>query len=251
MSDQPIERAAELLAGAKFVVCLTGAGVSAESDVATFRDAQSGLWASFDPRQLASQEGFAEDPGLVWRWYAERLQTVTQVMPNPGHRALAELETLVPRFVLFTQNVDDLHERAGSRAVHHLHGMISRFRCNECALEYPLRTEELAQAEPPICGWCGGLVRPDVVWFGEFLPAALLDEARQSATQCDLMLVVGTSGVVYPAAELPLLAQASGAAVIDVNPEAGPISELADLFLQGAGGVLLPQLVLALKSRQS
>ncbi|RIK38453.1 MAG: NAD-dependent protein deacylase [Chloroflexi bacterium] len=242
-----IQRAAQLLRQADFVVCLTGAGVSAESGVATFRDAQTGLWSHFDPRQLASQEGFAEDPGLVWRWYMERLETVGQVQPNPGHMALAQIERLVPRFVLFTQNIDDLHERAGSQNVRHLHGTITRFRCNDCGMEHLLQPVERSQDTPPACRWCGGLVRPDVVWFGELLPQDVLAEARRSAETCDVLLVVGTSGVVYPAAELPLVAQSAGAQVIDVNPEAGAIAEIADLFLQGAGGEILPRLVAAMK----
>lgn len=246
MGDQ-IRRAAQLLRQADFVVCLTGAGVSAESGVATFRDAQTGLWSRFDPLRLASQEGFAADPGLVWRWYMERLETVGQVQPNPGHFALAQIEQLVPRFALFTQNIDDLHERAGSQHVRHLHGTITCFRCNDCNMEHLLQPAERTQNAPPTCQWCGGLIRPAVVWFGELLPQDVLAEARAAAETCDVMLVVGTSGVVYPAAELPLVAHLSGAQVIDVNPEAGAIAEVADLFLQGAGGEILPRLVAAMK----
>jgi NAD-dependent deacetylase len=248
MGDE-IGRAAQVLRQAEYVVCLTGAGVSAESGVATFRDAQTGLWSNFDPRRLASQEGFTEDPGLVWRWYMERLGMVGQVQPNPGHVALARLEQLTPRFVLFTQNVDDLHERAGSQNVYHLHGTIARFRCNDCELEHFLRPAERQLAEPPACYYCGGPIRPAVVWFGELLPQDVLVEARRAAALCDVMLVVGTSGVVYPAAELPLVAQAAGAQVIDVNPEAGAIAEIADLFLQGAGGEILPRLVAAIEGQ--
>ena len=249
--EHALLRAAELLNRARTVVCLTGAGVSAESGVATFRDAQTGLWSRFDLRQLASQAGFAQDPALVWRWYMERLQTVEQATPNPGHRALADLESLLPLFVLFTQNVDDLHERAGSQAVHHLHGTLTRFCCNKCATEHPLATAERSAAEPPHCRLCGGLVRPAVIWFGEYLPAALLAEARQAASTCDVLLVVGTSGIVYPAAELPQLTQSRGGAVIDVNPTAGPIAELADVVLQGAGGHLLPRLVAELRASRA
>lgn len=246
MGDET-RRAAQVLRQADFVVCLTGAGVSAESGVATFRDAQTGLWSNFDPRQLAAQEGFAENPGLVWRWYMERLQTVGQVQPNPGHLALAQLEQMVPRFALFTQNVDDLHERAGSQNVRHLHGTIARFRCNDCAIAHLLQPAERQLAEPPVCRLCGGLIRPAVIWFGELLPQDVLAEARSAAYACDVLLVVGTSGVVYPAAELPLMAQSAGAQVIDVNPEAGPMAEVADLFLQGPGGEILPRLVAAVK----
>lgn len=243
-----IKQAAALLKQARSIGCLTGAGVSAESGVATFRDALTGLWAHFDPQRLASQEGFAHDPGLVWRWYMERLQMVERAQPNSGHLALAHLEQRAPAFNLFTQNVDDLHERAGSRQVAHLHGNIARFRCNLCAVEHPLQPAERDAPEPPACRRCGGLVRPDVVWFGELLPAAVLAAARHVATNCDLFLVVGTSGAVFPAAELPSLARRSGATVIDVNPEPGPISDEADLFLQGPGGQILPDLLAAMRS---
>jgi NAD-dependent deacetylase len=246
--EQALQAAVRLLARAQRVVCLTGAGVSAESGVATFRDAQTGLWSKFDPQQLASQEGFAEDPGLVWSWYMARLVTGQNVAPNPGHAALAELEAHFPVWSLFTQNVDDLHERAGSRAVYHLHGSITRFRCNRCAAPYALTEVERAAGRPPVCPQCGGPVRPDVVWFGEMLPRDVVERAWAAVAQCDLMLVVGTSGVVYPAAMLPQMAQRAGAALIDVNPEVTPISRQADVFLEGRSGDVLPRLVAALKA---
>ena len=242
----PIQQAAQALAQAHNIVCLTGAGVSAESGVATFRDAQTGLWSKFDPQRLASQEGFADDPGLVWRWYMERLRTVEAAAPNPGHRALAQLESRVATFTLVTQNVDNLHERAGSRQVYHIHGRINHFRCNYCRTEYTLQAHEQTQEQPPICPHCSELVRPDVVWFGESLPVDVVDIAWRAAESCDIMLVVGTSGVVYPVAQLPLVAKRAGALVIDVNPHCTPISEMADIFLQGAGGLILPQLLDAL-----
>jgi NAD-dependent deacetylase len=235
--------AAERLIGATNIVCLTGAGVSAESGIATFRAAQTGLWSQFDPSKLASQQGFMADPGLVWRWYMERLAAVEQAAPNAAHRALALLEEETARFTLVTQNVDDLHERAGSRQVLHLHGRITRFRCNLCNAVHPLQPQERQQAEPPRCSVCGDAVRPDVVWFGENLSSRTLDAAWRAVEQCDVMLVVGTSGVVYPAAQLPLVAQQQGAFLIDINPELNPIAAVADLFLQGAGGVVLPQLL--------
>jgi NAD-dependent deacetylase len=250
MSQTLITQAAHLLQTAQHVVCLTGAGVSAESGVATFRDAQSGLWSKFDPRQLASQEGFAEDPGLVWRWYMDRLATVEAAQPNPGHRALAQLEAMVPRFSLFTQNVDDLHERAGARQVEHLHGRIERFRCNRCDMPYELQPEERQQPLPPVCPHCGGLVRPAVVWFGEILPSDILERAWQAVASCDLMLVVGTSGIVYPAGELPFAAKGNGAQVIEVNPDPGPIASVADVVLSGASGQLLPQVMAVLEAQR-
>jgi NAD-dependent deacetylase len=243
MNQQLITQAARLLQAAQQVVCLTGAGVSAESGVATFRDPQSGLWAKFDLRQLASPEGFAQDPALVWGWYMARLATVETVQPNLGHRALAQIEALVPSFSLFTQNVDDLHERAGSRQVAHLHGRIDRFRCNRCEADHELQPAERQQPLPPACRHCGGTVRPAVVWFGELLPLAVLEKAWQVVASCDLLLVVGTSGIVYPAAELPFAAKRHGAKVIEVNPDPGPIAAIADLVLAGASGVVLPQVV--------
>jgi len=243
-----ITQAAQALAQARHIVCLTGAGVSAESGVATFRDAQTGLWARFDPQRLASQEGFAEDPGLVWRWYSERLRMVEAATPNPGHLVLARLEGVTPAFTLVTQNVDDLHERAGSQQVQHIHGRIHIFRCNYCRAEHALQPGERTQELPPRCLACGDQVRPDVVWFGEALPEQVVEIAWRAAEACDVMLVVGTSGVVYPVAELPLLAKRAGAVVIDVNPQCNPISEIADIFLQGAGGVILPQVMNALSA---
>ncbi|MCB0105027.1 MAG: NAD-dependent deacylase [Caldilineaceae bacterium] len=238
-----IVEAAKRLREAESVICLTGAGVSAESGIPTFREAQTGLWSKFDPVKLASQEGFAADPGLVWRWYMERLTAVEAATPNAGHWALAALAKLIPRFTLVTQNVDDLHERAGHQQVLHLHGRITRFRCNLCASVHPLEPKERHCAEPPPCLVCGDRVRPDVVWFGENLPGRVLDLAWRAAERADVVLVVGTSAVVYPAAQLPLVARQQGAVVIDVNPNCTPISEIADLFLQGESGTLLPQIV--------
>ena len=240
-----LRQAASLLKRATRVACLTGAGASAESGVATFRDAQTGLWSKFDPQQLASQEGFAADPGLVWRWYMDRLATVDAVAPNPGHYALAALEARIPDFTLITQNVDDLHERAGSRRVLHLHGTIAHFRCNRCDAPYLLRDADRTAEQPPTCPHCGDLVRPAVVWFGELLPGDVLEQAWAAAEQCDVMLVVGTSGVVYPAAQLPQVAQQAGAAIIAVNPEPTPITQRADLFLAGMSGQVLPQVLAA------
>jgi len=238
--------AAKIITAAKSILCLTGAGVSAESGIATFRDAQSGLWAKFDPATLASQDGFAADPGLVWRWYMERLSAVEQATPNAGHHALSALEKQAARFTLVTQNVDDLHERAGSQQVLHLHGQITRYRCNLCAATHSLQASERQEAEPPRCATCGERVRPDVVWFGENLPGRVLDAAWRAAERCDVVLVAGTSAVVYPAAQIPIVAKQHGATLIDINPACTPISALADLFLQGTSAQILPQIVDAL-----
>lgn len=244
MSTTNLRRARELIQQAERILVLTGAGVSAESGIRTFRDAQSGLWADFDPMKLASQEGFAEDPGLVWRWYMARFQQLREVQPNPAHEALARLQKQKIQTTLITQNVDDLHERAGSTNVLHLHGSIARFHCNECRLAHDLAQEEIEAEQPPRCHVCTGYVRPSVVWFGEVLPQVEVEQAWQAVRSCELMLVVGTSGVVYPVAELPWLARHAGAKVIDINPEPTPISEMADVFLQGKAGELLPQLVM-------
>lgn len=238
-----IEEANKILSAASAVACLTGAGASAESGVPTFRDAQTGLWARFDPQRLASQDGFAEDPGLVWRWYMARLAGVEKSLPNPGHFALAELARRSPGFVLITQNVDDLHERAGSGDVIHLHGNIARFHCNRCGRAHRLQAEDRSASLPPYCTICGGYVRPSVVWFGEGLPEDALTQAVDGVETCDLLLVVGTSGLVYPAAQLPQIAKRAGARVIEINPEPGPLSSMADICLRGASGEILPQLL--------
>jgi len=240
--DAQISLAAGVLERARRIMVLSGAGVSAESGVPTFRDAQTGLWARYDPGHLASPEGFADDPGLVWRWYMERLRGVEAARPNPGHRAVAALQDRA-ELHLFTQNVDDLHERAGSRTVHHLHGSIARYRCQRCGEPYALTPADREAEQPPPCPRCPGLVRPDVVWFGEMLPSEVLERAWTAARACEAMLVVGTSGLVYPAAQLPYMAHNAGRAVIDVNPEPGPISRLADVFLRGASGEVLPRLI--------
>ena len=251
MTSQNLITATELLTSARRVACLTGAGISAESGVPTFRDAQTGLWSRFDPQTLASQRGFAADPGLVWGWYMWRLELAERVQPNPGHLALAQLADLLPHFTLITQNVDDLHEQAGSRDVLHLHGTIARFKCNRCDRTHTLQPADRVAEQPPSCIHCGGLVRPDVVWFGEMLPHSVLTDARNAAQSCDVMLVVGTSGLVYPASSLPGMAQDHGAKVIDINPAPSPISQRADLFLQGAAGEILPALAQAVAKKSS
>lgn len=245
----PLAQAALLLTNARHIAVLTGAGVSAESGISTFRDAQSGLWSRFDPQQLASQEGFAADPGLVWRWYMHRLAAVEAAAPNPGHLALAALERQAPIFTLITQNVDDLHERAGSARPLHLHGHITRFFCNDCRAPYALHPEDRTAPMPPVCTVCSGYIRPGVVWFGELLPEEEMRAAWRAADACDLFLVIGTSGVVYPAAHLPVRARRHGAAIIEINPEPSDISPMADLRLRAPSGVALPQLLAMMRAR--
>ena len=241
--DTSVHDAAKILRSATAVACLTGAGVSAESGVPTFRDAQTGLWARYDPERLASPQGFAADPGLVWRWYMARLEGVERAAPNAGHLALAEMGRRWPGFALITQNVDDLHERAGSTGVIHLHGSIAHFHCHICAVPHQLQADERTVDQPPRCLFCGGPVRPSVVWFGENLPRRELDAAVEAVSACDLLLVVGTSGLVYPAAQLPSYAKRAGARVIEINPEPGPLSALADICLCGPSGEILPRLL--------
>jgi NAD-dependent deacetylase len=234
-------QAARALAGSRSLAMLTGAGISAESGVPTFRDAQTGLWARFDPLQLATPTAFAKDPKLVWDWYAWRRELVAKVQPNPAHDALVEIERRIPDCLLITQNVDDLHRRAGSRKVVELHGNIGRVKCSRegTVVEH----WDLADAEVPRCANCGALLRPDVVWFEEMLPPDALAAAEAMARRCDLMLVVGTSAEVYPAAALPSIAKASGALVIEINPNATALSPTADYALRGPAGSVLPALV--------
>ncbi|MFQ5593488.1 MAG: NAD-dependent deacetylase [Anaerolineae bacterium] len=248
MKDE-IEQAAGLTAQAQQVVVFTGAGVSKESGLPTFRDAQEGLWAKYDPEELASLEGFRRKPELVWTWYQHRRTLYGDVQPNPGHLAIAELETLVPRVVVITQNVDNLHRRAGSTDIIELHGNIYRFKCLDEGRRMKLNELEQTDDAPPHCPHCGSLVRPDVVWFGEYLPAGALERAIHESRQCDVMLVVGTSAVVQPAALLPFEAANHGASIIEVNPNPSGATRIADLFLQGPSGEVLPQVLDELRRR--
>lgn len=228
---------------ARYVAVLTGAGVSAESGIPTFRDAQTGLWARYDPEELATPEAFQRNPRLVWEWYAWRRQLVSGAAPNPGHLALARLERLVPRFTLITQNVDGLHRRAGSSAPIELHGNLMRVRCSAEGTVYE-HWDEGAELPPP-CPACGAPLRPDVVWFGEQLPSDALEQAWNAATRCDLFLSVGTSGLVEPAASLPRLAYARGATLAVINLDVSDTVQERFFALHGRSGVLLPALVSA------
>ncbi|MDT3718829.1 NAD-dependent deacylase [Pseudomonas oryzihabitans] len=233
------------LRGAGEVLVLTGAGVSAESGIATFREALTGLWARFDPAQLATAEAFREDPARVWSWYEWRRAQVLRAEPNPAHRALADWAERHGRLHLVTQNVDDLHERAGSREVIHLHGSLHAARCFECARPLdalPPPDVEGRLAAPPRCPACRGLARPGVVWFGESLPEQALTTAWALAERCDLCLVVGTSGLVQPAASLPVVARQRGATVVRIDPQPA-VDFSGDWQLLGAAGVILPALL--------
>jgi len=232
------------------LVVFTGAGVSAESGLATFRGV-GGLWADFDPVTLATPEAFARHPKRVWDWYVARYVGVRDSEPNAAHRAIARLETVFPSLLVVTQNIDRMHQRAGSRRVLELHGNIWNARCNACGREVDMATlvdlaDPGAPGDPrghsPRCG-CGGRMRPSVVWFGERLPEAAFEEAAEAAAASDLFITVGTSATVYPAAGLIELAADRGAFVIEVNREATPLSHLAGRVVREPAGEALPRLV--------
>lgn len=240
-----IEDVAREIYTANHVTVLTGAGVSKESGVPTFRDALDGLWAKYDPQQLATPQAFKRDPKLVWDWYEYRRKIAREAKPNPGHIALAQLEQFFPSLEVITQNVDDLHEQAGSSTVIHLHGNIARNKCfRNCQGVSTLvdisDAVHKSDDEPPHCPHCDAYIRPDVVWFGESLPSQAFDRAVTLSERCDVMLVVGTSGMVHPAASLPLLAIKAGAIVVEVNPVDTAISGYARYKLRAPSGEVLP-----------
>ncbi|MEM3962566.1 NAD-dependent protein deacetylase [Pyrobaculum sp.] len=237
---------ANVLAASRHCIVFTGAGISAESGVPTFRGL-GGLWERYRPEELATPEAFARDPELVWRWYKWRQEVVYNARPNPGHMAIAELEALGVVKAVVTQNVDGLHQRAGSRRVVELHGSLWRTRCTKCGAVYKL--ERPVDEVPPRCGKCGGLLRPDVVWFGEPLPRDAWNEAVELAKISDVVLVVGTSGVVYPAAYIPHIAKQGGAVVIEINVEPSALTPMADYFIRGRAGEVLPQIAEEVKKR--
>jgi NAD-dependent deacetylase len=232
------------LRGARHVAVLTGAGVSAESGLPTFRDALTGLWAKHRPEDLATPEAFERNPAMVWDWYRMRREGVLRAEPNAAHLALARLEDLVPRLSLITQNVDGLHRRAGSRTVVELHGDITRVRCSREGAPADTWVEPPPGGEPPKCAGCGAYLRPDVVWFGEKLPEKALHRAWAAVSECDFFLAVGTSNLVEPAATLPWLAAAQGATVAVVNTTMdGQRSGVGIHHLTGAAGEVLPSLL--------
>ena len=239
-----LERARAAIHDAQRVAVLTGAGISAESGIATFRDASTGLWAKYRPEDLATPEAFLRDPDKVWQWYAWRRERVRSAVPNAGHLALAELESRIcaagGKFLLATQNVDGLHQAAGSRRIVELHGNIRRTKCFDHG--HPAEAWS-GEHSPPRCAICGSALRPDVVWFGEPLPAEALEQAVDAATQCEVFLSVGTSTLVEPAASLPFLARDGGATLIEVNPMTTPLTPHANFALAGRAGEILPGLV--------
>ena len=231
----------EALRAAERIVVLTGAGVSAESGVPTFREAQTGLWQQYDPRELATPQAFARNPKLVWEWYQWRRQLIEKARPNPAHYALVDLEQHVPRFLLVTQNIDGFHWSAGSRDMVELHGNIARTKCFDEGV--PVDSWEDTGEVPPRCPHCGGDLRPDVVWFGEGIPAHALEKALGAARECDVFLCVGTSAMVEPAASLPLIAKRNRARVAEINLEPTALSMIADWSIRGKAGEVLPELV--------
>lgn len=229
------------LSRAGSVVAFTGAGISAESGVPTFRGA-GGLWKKYRPEELANLDAFLRNPDLVWEWYRARRQVMSGIMPNAGHYALAGMENHFKRFAVITQNIDNLHRRAGSRTVFELHGNIERNYCIGCHRQYT--SEVLPGSEgAPRCPACNGLIRPDVVWFGELLPAKEWDASVSAAEGSDVFLSIGTSAVVYPAASLPMAARRSGAYVAEINIEPTEASDQADEVILGRSGEILPKLL--------
>jgi len=231
--------------------------MSAESGIATFRDAQTGLWERYDPQRLASPRGYEEDKALVWGWYEWRRMHALKAQPHAGHLSLAELARRFEQFSLITQNVDDLHERAGSNDVIHLHGSLHKPRCSYCGNPYqhpegiPNEPEGGRRVEPPVCIICGNTIRPGVVWFGESLPEKALKQAAQAVSKCEVFISVGTSALVWPAAGLSDIAKQHGAKVIQINPDETPLDSKADFNMKAKAGDVLPKLLNGLKAKPS
>ncbi len=228
------------------VVFFTGAGISAESGIPTFRG-KEGIWKKLKPEELANFDAFMRNPGMVWEWYNHRRKIVHESNPNPGHLAIVEMEKLVADVTVITQNVDNLHRRAGSKTIYELHGNIERNYCIKCR-KFHNKDFDLASG-PPVCE-CGGLIRPDVVWFGEYLPEDQFAASEEAAKNCDIFVVIGTSAVVYPAAGLVFTAKQFGAYLIEVNIEETGISSYADCSFFGSAGNILPELVTEIQSNR-
>ncbi|MEL6869040.1 MAG: NAD-dependent deacylase [Pseudomonadota bacterium] len=244
--DDATQTVVDTLKQARSVVVLTGAGVSAESGVPTFRDAQTGLWAHHKAEDIATPEAFASDPLFAWNWYRWRRSLVAQAEPNAGHYALAQMATLVPNLTLITQNVDGLHAAAGSESVIEFHGNLFDDRCDSCGVRSRATQHEPLDA-PPTCNRCGVILRPGVVLFGELIPESLLRRSTQAAQHCDVFLSVGTSSLVYPAASLAKTALSAGASVVEINMEPTPLSGVADAAIYAPSASVLPALVAALQ----
>jgi NAD-dependent deacetylase len=236
-----LDRAAEIVAGAGRIAVFSGAGISAESGVPTFRDAVHGLWENHSIEEVATPEAVRRNPRLVWEFYEGRRKNMLSVEPNPGHLAIAEMEGEFPEVVTITQNIDGLHQRAGSRRVLEVHGSLWKAHCDSCGAArdpFPYPAPEI----PPPCD-CGSVLRPSVVLFGEVLPEDVFEEAAHFASGCDVCLVVGTSGAVWPAAGIPLVARDAGHPTIEINPEPTELSRELDLTVRGPSGEILPRLL--------
>ena len=244
LQDQ-IDVAAELISKSKHLIALTGSGISAESGIPTFRG-KDGLWNKYRPEELATFDAFIRNPRIVWEWYSWRINLILNAKPNPAHITLVELEHMGILKRLITQNVDDLHERAGSKKIIKLHGDILVTRCISC--DYKSRLKAPPNEIPPKCPKCGNLLRPGVVWFGESLPSHAISEALKESKNADVMLVIGTSGVVYPAGYLPIAVKENKGSIIEVNTEETMITRYVDVFLQGKAGEILPQILKTLQN---
>ncbi|NJE25169.1 NAD-dependent deacylase [Thermococcus sp. MV5] len=253
-----IEEAAKLIAHSRFLIAFTGAGISAESGVPTFRD-KGGLWEKYKIEDVATPEAFKRNPGLVWEFYKMRMQLMKNARPNPAHLALTELENMGILKAVITQNIDNLHKMAGTKAVVELHGNIYSVKCSNCEykenlLETRKLDEFLVEGRIPKCPKCGSFIRPDVVWFGESLPQGTLQKAFKLAERADVCLVIGTSGQVFPAAYIPYIVKDSGGYVIEINPKESGITPIADLFLKGNAGeimkLLLEKVKICLKNKK-
>jgi len=250
MDDPHLQSAARALARSRRLVVFTGAGVSKESGIATFREPETGLWAQYDPMELATPEAYDRDPAFVWSWYEHRFGAAAAAEPNPGHQAIAELERLLPRVAVITQNIDGLHQRAGSSDVVELHGSMHRFKCVPGTHTGFALADFAEQADkPPRCPECGEYLRPDVVWFGEALSPVTWKAASRAAEECAVLFVVGTSSVVAPASSLALLAARSGAYVFEINPEETPLAPLAAGVFRARAAEVLPAIAAELVRR--
>ncbi len=240
MNEEKIEELANILRGKPRIAVLTGAGISAESGIPTFRD-QDGLWRQFRAEELATPEAFLRNPRLVWEWYDWRRGIIAAREPHAGHFVLARWERIFPNFILITQNVDGLHRKAGSKKILELHGNIWQVRC---AKEGTITENHVTPLKemPPVCPSCGALLRPNVVWFGEMLPQETIEKAFASAALCEVMFVIGTSAFVQPAASLPLTAGERGARIVEINPNPTPLSHSAEYCFEAKAGEILPLL---------
>lgn len=242
---ESIERIVKKIRGAKKIVFFTGAGISAESGISTFRGA-GGLWNKLKPEELASFDAFMKNPDRVWDWYQYRKEIIHQSQPNAAHLAIAEAEKYFPEVTVVTQNIDNLHRRAGSSTVHELHGNIEKNYCIGCGRRYD--SPGFAANGVPKCQ-CGSLIRPDIVWFGEMLPEEAYQASEKAAQSCDAVFVIGTSAVVYPAAQIPIIAKRTGAFLIEINIEKTELSRMADISIFGKAGEIMPAILNEIKKQ--